>query len=214
MTRKKPSEGDVYGRLKVVQRDVTRRNKTNRFYWFCQCSCGNLVSVRNDLLGIKTNSCGCLKLEQNKKNLGRYTTGESHSRLASIWYHMKGRCEKPSDTNYRHYGARGITVCEEWKSDFLSFKKWSIENGYNDKLTIDRIDVNGNYEPSNCRWLNLQDQLNNKRNTLWVLHNGERKSLMQAYKEENPDITYQTAKTRYHQGYTDTSELFKNRRKK
>ncbi len=165
------------------------------------------------MLGKKTSSCGCLKEEQNEKNLGRFTTGESHSRLATIWYHMKSRCDNPKDTNYRNYGNRGITVCEEWKNDFLVFKEWAVNNGYQDGLSIDRIDVNGNYEPNNCRWLKQEDQLNNKRSTLWVEHKGDIKSLMQAYKEEKPNITYQTAKTRYHQGITDINELFKDRKK-
>ncbi|WP_339063554.1 hypothetical protein [Tepidibacillus marianensis] len=205
--------GNEYGRLKVIQLDAKRSKKTKRVFWVCQCSCGNITSVRSDMLGKKTSSCGCLKEEQNEKNLGRFTTGESHSRLATIWYHMKSRCDNPKDTNYRNYGNRGITVCEEWKNDFLVFKEWAVNNGYQDGLSIDRIDVNGNYEPNNCRWLKQEDQLNNKRSTLWVEHKGDIKSLMQAYKEEKPNITYQTAKTRYHQGITDINELFKDRKK-
>ena len=204
--------GDECGRLKVMQQDVKRTASTKYIYWFCQCTCGNIVSVRSDMLGRKTNSCGCLKLEQNTKNLGRYTTGKSHSRLASIWYHMKSRCYNEKDDNYRKYGALGVTVCSEWYNDFLIFEKWSLEHGYADELSIDRIDVTGNYEPSNCRWANFDVQINNKRNTLWVFHNDKTKSLMQAYKEECPKVTYQTAKTRYHQGERNIYELFKSRR--
>lgn len=205
--------GNEYGRLKVIQRDVKRSEKTKRVFWFCKCDCGNIVSVRSDMLGTKTFSCGCLKKEQDQKNLGRFIHGKSHSRLSYIWYHMKDRCYNPDNLSYKNYGARGIRVCDEWKENFLAFEKWALENGYKDGLSIDRIDVNGNYEPDNCRWLTHEEQLNNKRTTLWVIHNGERKSLMEAYKEEKPSITYQTAKTRYHQGIREISELFKDRRK-
>lgn len=204
--------GNVYGRLKVVEKDIPLSEKTNRDYWICECSCGNFKSVRKDMLGRKTNSCGCLKLDQNKENLGRYKHGKSHSRIATIWYHMNSRCYNEKDTNYKSYGAVGVTVCDEWRKDFLSFEKWSLENGYSKNLSIDRLDVFGAYEPNNCRWADFDTQINNKRGTLRVMHNGEEKSLMQAYKEESPDVTYQTAKTRYHQGIRDISELFKKKK--
>lgn len=211
----KPSDlsGDEYGRLKVMQKDDKQSKKTKRPYWFCQCQCGKITSVRQDMLrNGKTRSCGCLKKEQDEKNLGRYIHGYSHSRLATIWYHMKDRCSNPENNNYQNYGARGITVCQEWQDDFMAFREWALKNGYHDGLSIDRIDVNGNYEPTNCRWLTRSEQLNNKRTNLWVTHKGIKKTLMQAFKEEKPSITYQTAKTRYHQGIRDVEELFKDRR--
>jgi hypothetical protein len=206
-------KGKVFGRLTVIEKDAERTDKTNREYWICQCSCGNLKSARKDMLGRKTNSCGCLKLEQNKRNLGRFKHGKSHSRIATIWYHINSRCYNPKDTNYKNYGALGVTVCEEWRNDFLVFEKWALENGYSKNLSIDRIDVKGAYEPNNCRWADFETQINNKRGTLRVVHNGVVKSLAQAYKEEKPPITYQTAKTRYHQGIRDTNELFRDRKK-
>ena len=200
-----------YGRLTVLKKDDERSQKTKRTFWLCKCKCGNVVSVRSDMLGVKTFSCGCLKKEQDGKNLGRFTTGESHSRLASTWYHIKARCYNPKQNLYECYGGRGISVCDEWRDDFIKFKEWAINNGYSDDLTIDRIDVDGNYEPTNCRWATLQDQLNNKRNTLWIEHNGKWKSLAEAYKEEETTVTYQTVRERYHNGIREVKELFKDR---
>ena len=205
--------GQRYGRLTVLKIDESKAGGRQGYYYICRCDCGNIVSVRGNILGKNTNSCGCLKREQDKKNLGRYTTGESHSKLACIWYHMKSRCNNERDTNYKRYGARGIKVCEEWENDFLSFKAWAEKNGYKEGLTIDRINANGDYEPSNCRWLTRSDQQNNKRTTLVIFHNGEYKSLKEAYNEEKPDIAYQTVRMRYHKGITDPEELFKKDRK-
>ena len=204
--------GKRYGRLTVINIDESKKGGRQGYYYICKCDCGNTVSVRGNTLGKNTNSCGCLKKEQDKKNLGRYTTGQSHSKLACIWYHMRSRCNNKRDTNYLRYGARGIRVCQEWDEDFLTFKEWADKNGYEEGLTIDRIDPNGNYEPCNCRWLTLSKQQNNKRVTLWVLHNGEYKSLKEAYNEEKPSVSYQTAKTRYHKGITDIEKLFEKNR--
>ena len=78
------------------------------------------------------------------------------------------RCNNPNEPSYRHYGERGITVCEEWKNNFSTFYNWAIQNGYSDTLTIDRIDVNGNYEPKNCRWINQKQQCRNRRNNIYI----------------------------------------------
>ena len=203
--------GNKYGRLTVLGRDLKR--STKRTYWFCKCDCGNFTSARSDQLGKDTFSCGCLKKEQDEKNLGRFTTGESHSRLANIWYHMKTRCTDPKSDNYIHYGGKGIKYNSEWE-DFLIFRDWALNSGYEDDLTLDRISVDKNYTPENCRWVPFSKQANNKKGTLWVVHNGEKKSLMEAYREIKPSITYQTVKTRYHQGIRDLDKLFSADRRK
>lgn len=213
MEVKKSKVGNKYGKLTVLKVDETKQGGRQGYYYICRCDCGNIVSVRGNILGKNTKSCGCLKKEQDKKNLGRYTTGQSHSKLACIWYHMRSRCNNPNDTNYHRYGARGIMVCKEWEEDFLVFKAWADSTGYQDGLTIDRIDPNGNYCPENCRWLTLSAQQNNKRTTLIVFHNGKYKSLKEAYLEENPAVSYQTARVRYNKGITDIDELFKTNRK-
>ena len=89
--------------------------------------------------------------------------GGAHTKLYFVWAQMKGRCQNPCNRMYKHYGARGITVCEEWRTDYAAFLAWANQNGYAEGLTLDRINVNGNYEPSNCRWVNMHIQNANKR---------------------------------------------------
>lgn len=217
MSRFLDRTGKKYGRLTAIEIDKERTElgskKRQGAYWICKCECGNEITVRGNTLGKNTLSCGCLKKEQDKENLGRFLHGKSHSRLANIWYHMVSRCYNPKDYNYHIYGAKGIEVCKEWKEDFLAFEKWALLNGYKDNLSIDRIDVYGNYNPDNCRWANSETQLNNKRNTLWVELEGELVSLKQAYNRCKPEITYQTAKSRYHKGIKNVGELFTKNRK-
>lgn len=212
MPKLKDISGKRYGKLTVIKRDIDKTGK--RVFWKCQCDCGNVVSVRGDSLGRNTNSCGCVKKEQDVANLGRYTTGESHSRLASIWYHMITRCYNPKAENYKYYGSKGIKVCDLWHDDFTAFKEWADSNGYTDCLSLDRINPAEDYTPDNCRWVSLDKQYNNKRNTLWVLYNGEWLSLKEAYKAINPNISYQTAKKRYHNGVTNIGDLFADRFRK
>ena len=97
----------------------------------------------------------------------------SKTRLYHTWQHMKDRCYNAHSEFYYNYGGRGISVCKEWKDNFCIFRDWAMANGYTDKLTIDRIDVNGNYEPSNCRWVSMKTQSQNRRNTIMAEYNGE-----------------------------------------
>lgn len=92
---------------------------------------------------------------------------------------MKQRCCGYNAKSYKHYGGRGITVCEEWRNSFEAFYEWAMANGYSDSLTLDRIDVNGNYEPSNCRWATMKEQNNNKRNNRNITYKGETHTLAQ-----------------------------------
>lgn len=107
-----------------------------------------------------------------KLGSGNYKHGLRHKRIYNIWRNMWHRCTNPSDPGYRNYGGRGISVCKEWK-DPKVFADWAYKNGYSDNLTIDRIDVNGNYEPSNCRWATYATQANNKTNSVFIEYNGE-----------------------------------------
>ena len=108
-----------------------------------------------------------------------YKHGSSNTRLYNIWSGMKRRCQDPKHKDYPRYGARGIKICEEWKNDFLPFKQWALSHGYSDKLTLDRIDFNSNYEPFNCRWVTVKEQGNNRRSNRFITYKGETKTVKQ-----------------------------------
>lgn len=165
--------GERFGRLTVIER---KGSVKKRALWLCQCDCGNTTLVTtNSLKTGNTQSCGCYRLERDVEV--NTTHGGTGTRLYNIWNGIKSRCSNPNDTCYQHYGARGITVCDEWKNDFSSFRKWALENGYADNLTIERKDVNGNYEPNNCCWITLVQQGYNKTNSVLITRNGETKTM-------------------------------------
>ncbi|WP_462409367.1 hypothetical protein [Neobacillus sp. Marseille-QA0830] len=124
--------------------------------------------------------------------------GLSNTRIHSLWRKIKDRCNNPKASNYKNYGGRGIKMCEAWGNDFLSFYKWAIENGYEDHLSIERIDVNGNYEPLNCKWITMNEQCRNKRSTKYAVINGEKKPLIEW--AELYGISYKTITTRWYRG--------------
>ena len=105
------------------------------------------------------------------------THGDAETRLYRVWCHMKGRCNNSRDARYMYYGGRGIKVCSLWNDSYEEFKEWAVHNGYNDTLSIDRIDVNGNYEPGNCRWIEMEKQAKNKRTTIYVTYDGVTRTL-------------------------------------
>ena len=159
--------------------------------WLCRCECGNTVKVKAyDLKNGRTKSCGCFNAEKTKRMGEKYgkiygkiygklnihnaieaktTHGETKTRLYRIWKDIHGRCNNDSSGNY---GNRGITYCKEWEN-FIPFRDWALANGYDDTLTIDRIDVNGNYEPANCRWVSRKIQCRNTRRNIFLTYNGE-----------------------------------------
>jgi hypothetical protein len=168
--------GQRFGRLLVVKR--AKNNKHGNAMWLCLCDCGNKTIVCGcNLRAGTTQSCGCLHTELSQK---RFTThGLSKTRLYNIWSKMLERCYNKKNSSFYLYGARGIEICEEWKNDFKTFYDWAMLNGYSDELSIDRINVNGNYEPSNCRWASDKEQANNRRTNCLVTHNGKTQTLTQ-----------------------------------
>ncbi len=125
--------------------------------------------------------------------------GLKHSRIYNTWCRMKQKCYNSKDDHYKYYGERGIKVCDEWLNDPIVFYNWSMENGYNDNLTIDRIDVDGNYEPSNCRWATQKQQVRNRRNTIHLTYKGQTKPLAEWCEILN--LNYGTIKRRLYKGW-------------
>lgn len=161
--------GRRFGRL-TVQAEAGRNAKKG-VMWQCLCDCGNTTVVAStNLIQGHTQSCGCLHREQN------ITHGATDTKLYGVWINVKTRCNNPRNRAYPQYGGRGIRLCEEWES-FQNFQNWAIKSGYADGLTLDRIDVNGNYSPENCRWADMKTQQNNRRNNHVIEFNGVRKTL-------------------------------------
>jgi hypothetical protein len=160
---------DLTGR-KFGYLTVTKRIGRNK--WECVCKCGNTcVEPANRILSGHKTSCGCKLHDKPYNYLGR----DKNKRLYIIWKSMRLRCNNPKSNHYDRYGGRGITICDEW-SDYSVFERWALENGYNDKLTIDRIDFDGNYEPSNCRWITQKQQTNNTSVNVYLEYKGETKT--------------------------------------
>lgn len=163
--------GQRFGRLTVIKRDESKP-KANGVYWLCKCDCGNVTSVRSkDLRCGFTTSCG-----QHFK--GHVTHGLSKTKTHKVWMDMRARCFNPKKERYPRYGGRGITVCDEWASSdgFMTFYEHvsKLEHFGKDGYTLDRIDVNGNYEPGNVRWATDAEQRRNRTDNHYIEINGAR----------------------------------------
>jgi len=158
--------------------------------WDCQCKCGKIIAVKSDaLLSGHTVSCGCKKIKH----------GYSHKeRLYQTWQNMRRRCLDPKNSRWDHYGGRGITICQEW-SDYSRFRQWAMENGYTNELTIDRIDVNGNYCPGNCRWSDAKTQANNVSRNRIFEYNGAKMTMSEL--ADHLGISYSALQHRIERGW-------------
>lgn len=165
------SKGKRYGSLTVIKYEGEKHYKCGRKdkLWRCVCDCGKeIVTTQYSL--VRGTSCGC---EQRRlQALASTTHGGHNTKLYGVWCTMKNRCNNPNVTCYNHYGGRGITVCSEWL-DFSKFMEWAFKNGYKEGLTIERVDVNGNYEPSNCKWIPSALQAKNKTNNRKLTYRGK-----------------------------------------
>lgn len=187
MTKLNDLTNQKFGKLIVIKR--AENDKRGNAQWLCKCECGKEVIVRGyQLIGNITKSCGCLKFTHNKSH------GLSNTKLYKVYTDMKYRCNNKKHLGYSYYGERGIDICKEWGNDFNKFYEWAIKNGYKEGLTIDRIDVNGNYEPDNCRWVNQKIQQRNKRNNINITYKNETHCLMEW--SEILSIKYDTLRNR------------------
>lgn len=180
--------GQRFNKLTVIRR--AENDKYGMTRWECLCDCGNKKIVsKSNLKSGHVQSCGCLI----KINNGTRTHGATKTRLYQVWCNMRRRCEDSKSSQYKDYGGRGITVCEGWH-DFAQFQTWALSNGYTDNLTIERKDVDGDYEPNNCTWISKKDQANNRRSCVVYEYKGEKHNLMQWCNIYN--LPYDTVRTR------------------
>lgn len=187
--------GALESRLTIVGLGEPKVDKNGRIRgtFDCLCECGNVVTLeRQNVLCGKVCSCGCYKKEYLKAT--RSTHGHAHCRLYNVLASMKSRCYNTNEASYKDYGGRGIQICDEWKNDYQTFEKWAYANGYDENAkyggcTIDRIDCNGNYEPSNCRWVTWDEQQRNKRDVITVCYNNKNYTIPELAKLLNVNYT-------------------------
>lgn len=183
---KKDLTGTVFGKLTVIKK--VEKNKLRQNLWECKCECGkSVIKTTNYLKNSVHPSCGCwgreikreLMINRNK------THNYSKTRLYKEWKTIKDRCYRITHLYYCYYEGKGIKVCEAWKDNFENFKEWALNNGYQDDLTIDRIDVNGDYCPENCRWVTHKEQANNRTNNVYAYYQGQLLPLIEIAKITN-----------------------------
>lgn len=198
--------GKRFGKLTVVKK-IGRKNRSN--YWQCHCDCGNDVNCyQYNLMRGTSTSCGCLRSYYSKQS--RNCHGESTGILYKKWSSIKTRCTNQNDPHYKDYGGRGIKLCDEWQ-EYWPFREWAYANGYQEDLTIERKDVNGNYCPENCCWITGFEQASNKRRSVFLEYGGKKQTISQWSRELG--IGKETIAYRVHAGWSAEECLFgkKNR---
>lgn len=163
--------GMRFERLSVIK----KVRKNGKVAWVCKCDCGNETQpYSTELLRGRARSCGCLQKEIVSAKFRKH--GQYNTRLYRIWSNMIQRCSNPKNNSYYLYGAKGVSVCDEWK-DFASFSSWAAESGYSDNLSIDRIKTIKGYSPDNCRWATPQEQTDNRGCTRLISFDGKTQTL-------------------------------------
>lgn len=176
--------GKKFGYLTVVERVQNAKNGKAR--WKCMCDCGNETIVTStDIMTGHTSSCGCKRYESHN-----CVHGMNKTDIHTKWVQMRQRCYNKNYVSYAHYGAKGISVCEEWKTDFIEFMNWSYSNGYKEGLSLDRIDNGKGYSPDNCRWVKWEDQSGNRTNNIKVTFNGKTQNLRKWCTELGKDYLF------------------------
>ena len=170
--------GKRFNRWTVLYRteDYTTKSGNKFTQYMCMCDCGEIRKVfANSLKNGKSKSCGCYASEVSAKVCKENfkTHDKTKTRLYQIYHGMIKRCYNPNASNYKNYGERGVTVCDEWLDSWETFESWANENGYSDSLSIDRIDVDSGYSPSNCRWVDRVAQANNRTTNVYITYNNE-----------------------------------------
>lgn len=199
--------GAKYNMLTVIKQvdDYIENCGKHRAQFLCKCDCGNTVICTASNLISKTKSkysCGCVKrFNLREKN----PNAKSKQRLYHIWIGMKSRCHNPNDTAFHNYGAKNIEVCKEWRHNYEAFHNWSLENGYNDTLTIDRINNAEGYTPNNCRWVTFKEQANNTSKNHLLTFKGKTQTLTQWAEELN--LTTSAIIARLNRGWTIENTL-------
>lgn len=178
--------------------------------WECRCVCGNTRLLnKQEIMSQKRKSCGCKHDEYARAQATVH--GDSHKRLHNIWSGMRSRCYNQNEYHYRWYGERGIKMCDEWVDNYVAFKEWAVNNGYSDTLTIDRINVDGDYCPDNCRWVTMKAQCNNRTDNHRVSVFGGLYTLSQL--EEKTGIKQETIRRRLKRGWSAEEAVTKSVRR-
>lgn len=157
--------GNTFGKLTVIKFGGRKNGKR---FWHCRCKCGSYTeSLHGNLISGNANSCGCSRGESLKKH------GLRNHKLFTVWVNMRARCYNKNGSQYKDYGGRGIVVCKKWVNNFKAFYDWSIANGWEKSLTLDRRDNSKSYTPSNCRFTTRVQQNRNQRSNVLLTYNGK-----------------------------------------
>lgn len=201
--------GSRFGSLIAIEPVGQDRHKN--VIWRCLCDCGRYHETSSrSLVNGSCKSCGCMKTGQFRNKLGAERHGGSDERLYRVWTGMLNRCLDENKRDYHRYGGRGITVCDGWRDSYAAFREWAYANGYNPSLSgrecsLDRIDADGDYCPSNCRWVSMSEQAWNKQSTVWLDYRGKRITYKDAF--EIGGISASTIRGRLSRGWSVESAV-------